>query len=309
MVLSASRRTDIPSFYSQWLMNRLRAGYVLVRNPMNHAQVSRVALSSDAVDCIVFWTKDPVNLLDKLPEIDAMGYRYYFQFTLTPYGKTLEPGLRDKADIVETFVRLGELIGKDRIVWRYDPIVVSGELDAGYHVKRFAALCGRLHPYAKYVNISFVDMYAKVRSKLIRPVTPGEMAEIAGRFAEIAAHFGLPVRACCEPDLLDCGIQPASCIDKSLVEELCGYRLNAVSDKNQRAGCRCVQSVDIGTYNTCAHGCAYCYANASVKGAAANRARHDPLGEFLLGGSLTGDRITERRMVSLKESQTGLFGG
>src|SRR5665647_2342080 len=116
MILSASRRTDIPAYYSEWFMNRLQSGYVLTRNPMNHAQISKITLSPDVVDCTVFWTKDPVNMLGKLPLLDKMGYKYYFQFTLTPYGKDIERSLRDKSLIIETFIHLSKIIGKDRVL-------------------------------------------------------------------------------------------------------------------------------------------------------------------------------------------------
>jgi hypothetical protein len=128
MILSASRRTDIPCYYSEWFMNRLKEGYVLTKNPMNPAQVSRLTLSPDTVDCIVFWTKDPLPLLDKLPILDDLGYHYYFQFTLTPYGKDIERGLRDKKGIISTFRQLSSYLGKDRVIWRYDPIIINDEL-------------------------------------------------------------------------------------------------------------------------------------------------------------------------------------
>lgn len=125
MILSASRRTDIPCYYSEWFINRLKAGYVFTRNPMNHAQISRINLSPDIVDCIVFWTKDPANMLDRLHILDEIGYKYYFQFTLTPYGKEIECSLREKSQIIETFIKLSETIGKDKVLWRYDPIILK----------------------------------------------------------------------------------------------------------------------------------------------------------------------------------------
>jgi len=284
MILSASRRTDIPAHYADWFLNRLRAGYVLARNPMNHAQVREIALSPEKIDCVVFWTKDPVPLLDYLSDIDAMGYTYYFQFTLTPYSKTLEHHLRDKSEIAETFIRLGKHIGRNRLVWRYDPIILNHDISIDYHIKHFMAYCEKLHPYTDEIVISFVDCYPKLRTNLIRAVTEEEILALGSRLSQIAGQFGLPVNACCESlDLLStCGIGQASCIDKTRIEALCGHSIAAAGDKNQRADCRCVQSVDIGAYNTCQNGCVYCYANYSESSVAANCRRHDPQGEFLI---------------------------
>ena len=125
MIISASRRTDIPCYYSRWMRRRLEEGFVLVRNPMRPSQLRRVTLSSDIVDCIVFWTKDAQNILDTLPLLDQMGYRYYFQFTITPYDQQLEPYLRAKPEILDTFTELSRRIGRHRVVWRYDPIICT----------------------------------------------------------------------------------------------------------------------------------------------------------------------------------------
>jgi len=305
LILSASRRTDLPAFYPDWLLRRLRAGYALARNPMNRAQIRRVPLSPAAVDCIVFWTKDPLPLLPFLPEIDRMGYRYYFQFTLTPYGPALEKNLRDKGAIAETFVELSK---RCPVLWRYDPIILNGHMDIAWHTEQFSRLCDKLHRHTPQVTISFVDMYAKVKSPLIRPITENEMAALAGRLAEIAGRCGLPVKACCEAmDLTPYGVQRASCIDRATVETLCGCAVAALRDKNQRPGCGCLASVDIGAYNTCGNGCVYCYANHSADAAAANRKRHDPAGELLLGEVGEGDKVTAQEAQSWKAGQTSLF--
>ena len=162
MIVSASRRTDIPCYYSDWFINRLNEGYVLTRNPMNHTQVSKIPLSSDVVDCIVFWTKDPKNMLTKLEMLEEMEYKYYFQFTLNPYGNDIEKNLRKKIDIEDTFIFLSKTIGKERVLWRYDPIILNDYLTIGYHKEQFKRLCERLYNYTKNVTISFVDMYRKL---------------------------------------------------------------------------------------------------------------------------------------------------
>ena len=276
MILSASRRTDIPCYYGEWLVNRLKAGYVQVRNPMNPAQIRRVPLSPETVDAIVFWTKDPEPMIPLLDKIDAMGYRYYFQFTLTPYDRTLEPHLRDKTCIIRTFAGLSRRIGRDRVLWRYDPILLNDTLDMAYHREQFRRLCDVLSPYTPTVTISFVDMYAKIISPLVRIISEAEMLELAAFFGETAGEFGLGIRACCEAaDLTPCGIHPASCIDPHVLKNLCGRPLHLPRDRNQRPGCGCVASIDIGAYNTCRSGCVYCYANSHGEKAPLRRQKRE----------------------------------
>jgi len=298
MVVSASRRTDIPAYYSEWLLNRLHAGFVLTRNPMNHAQVRKVVLSPDVVDCIVFWTKDPLNMLDKLDTIDKMGYRYYFQFTVTPYDKSIEKGLRDKEEIVKTFCALSDRIGKDKVLWRYDPIIINDMFGADYHREQFSRLCSKLCRYTKQCIISFVDLYSKLKTNILCEISMDEMIEVGKMISSVAKDFGVSVKACCEsPFLFKYGIGQASCIDKALIEGICGHSLNIKKDKNQRKSCGCYESVDIGAYNTCRNGCVYCYANYSDISVNKNSKRHNPQGELLIGQVGDNDRITERNMI------------
>ncbi|WP_455619893.1 DUF1848 domain-containing protein [Eisenbergiella sp.] len=159
MILSVSRRTDIPCRYSEWFMNRIREGFAVVRNPFNAGQLSRIPMTPEVVDCIVFWTKDPQPLMPYLKELDSRGYRYYFQFTLTPYSKALEPGLRDKKEIIRTFRSLAEQIGSSRIIWRYDPVVLNETMGIEYHRKAFRQLCCELQGCMRSVTVSFVDRY------------------------------------------------------------------------------------------------------------------------------------------------------
>lgn len=308
MILSASRRTDIPCYYGAWLLNRLRAGYALMRNPMNHAQLSRVPLTPDIVDCIVFWTKDAQNFLQYLPVIDKMGYQYYFQFTLTPYGRDIEPNLRPKEDIIKTFIELSKKIDKTRVLWRYDPIIVNDTLTVDYHITQFTRLCGLLSPYTTRVTISFVDTYQKLRTPAVRALTQEEITVLGKQFGKIAAAHGLTIGTCCEAaDLSAYGIGRAHCIDQALIEQLCGCSLDVRADKNQRGGCGCVQSVDIGAYNTCPNGCVYCYANNSAESAAVNHQKHNPAGALLIGTVREDEKISVRKAVSHRQTQRSIF--
>jgi hypothetical protein len=256
-----------------------------------------VEITPDVVDCIVFWTKDASNLLPHLDELDDIGYKYYFQFTLTPYGDELEPGLRDKREIEDTFVALSERLGKNRVVWRYDPIVLNDTLDVLYQKTQFARMCEKLAKFIDTVTVSFVDMYAKLKTPLVREITAEETAELALFVGGTAREHGLRAVACCERDLSRYGIGRASCIDKARIEEICGYPLKLSADKNQRKGCGCCKSVDIGAYNTCPAGCVYCYANDSSASARRRYVSHNPEGELLTGVVRGGEEISDKTDV------------
>lgn len=309
MILSASRRTDVPCYFSDWFINRVREGYALYRNPMNPNQISKVILSPDIVDCIVFWTKDPLNIMDKLNILDEMGYKYYFQFTLTPYDNSVEKWLRSKSDIEETFISLSKLIGKDRVIWRYDPIILNNIYSIEYHKDQFSRMINKLCRYTENVIVSFVDMYSKNITDLIRPISDCEIEEISRFISYQANEFGITAKACCEKlDLSQVGIQRSSCVDKAILEKICNTQLNLKTDKNQRRGCGCCESIDIGVYNTCLNGCIYCYANYSQESIKNNLLRHNQLGELLIGEVGINEEIKVKKLYSNKVTQIDLFG-
>ncbi|MDF2542673.1 MAG: hypothetical protein K0S47_2391 [Herbinix sp.] len=299
MILSASRRTDIPAFYGEWFIRRLEEGYALSRNPMNPLQVSKIFLSPEKIDCIVFWTKDPAPFMKHLPALDQLGYQYYFQFTLTPYHNTIEKNLRDKARIIETFQELSMKLGRHRVHWRYDPIIINDELTISYHEKEFAYLCDKLKYDTKTCTISYVDLYTKinktVKENIIRDVSDEEMKKMASILAEIGHGNGVELRACSEKMNLEMyGIKPASCIDRATIELICGRSIKVKQDKNQREGCGCMESVDIGAYNTCKNGCIYCYANHSGESIERNTAKHNIESALLIGNLTEQDKISVR---------------
>ena len=192
MILSASRRTDIPNYYSEWFINRIREGFLYVRNPMNAHQVSKINLSPDVIDCIVFWTKNPINMLGKLEELKP--YMYYFQFTLTGYGRDVEPNLPHKREaLIPTFQRLSEQIGKERVIWRYDPIFLSDRYTVEYHIKAFEEIAASLAGYTDTVVISFIDFYKKTmrntRTLAIQQMTAQKTRTLAEKMAEISLRY------------------------------------------------------------------------------------------------------------------------
>ena len=270
MIVSASRRTDIPAFYSEWFIKRLQAGNVCVRNHMNYNQISRIPLDRDVVDCIIFWTKNPIPMIPKLEIIDKMGYLYYFQFSLTPYNSSIETSLGDKQKILESFYFLSEKLGKERVIWRYDPIILNKQLTIDYHVDAFDKMSEKLSGYTDECIISFVDPYRKTMSNtedsFILPITDNQMKEVAKAFSEIASNRRIKLKTCAEKlDLDEYGIEHASCIDGKLIEKITGSRLiPGIKKDRQREGCECIECIDIGAYDTCLNGCVYCYATKNL---------------------------------------------
>lgn len=305
MIISASRRTDIPALYPQWFINRLLAKEVLVPNPYNRKKVQRVSLARDVVDMIVFWTKNPKPIIPYLRMIDMLEYPYYFEVTVTDYGKDMEPNLPSMEESIASFILLSEKIGKERVDFRFDPIILNDKYSAAYHLEKFDMMCDWLHKYTERCIFSFVDQYKGC--SFLEPEAE-EMIELAAKMAKIADKYDLPLFTCAEKlDLERYGIRHASCIDKNKIEELLGYKIDVKRDSGQRKECRCVESVDIGMYDTCIHGCKYCYANGLPENVMKKNKLHDWDSPILIG-NLQGDEIiTEKKIHSSKDNQMSLF--
>lgn len=308
MILSVSRRTDIPSYYSEWFFNRVKEGFLYVRNPMNLQQVSRIELSPEVVDCIVFWTKNPEPMLARMDELKE--YRYYFQFTLTSYGQDIEANVPHKRDrMIPIFQRLSDKIGMEKMVWRYDPILLTDKYTIEYHCRAFEQIANALNGYTKRCVISFVDSYSKIQKSMqavnARLLAEDEMRLLAKVFSQIARDNGMEIATCAEQiDLREYGIGHSSCIDKRMIEEIIGCPIEVKKDKNQRAECGCVESIDIGAYNTCKNGCRYCYANYSMESVAENAKKYDVTSPILCGIMHEEDKITVRKVKSLRKPCT-----
>lgn len=310
MILSVSRRTDIPRFYYDWFLGRLREGYVLVRNPMNHRQVSRVALSEETIDCIAFWTKNPEPMLGRLSELEP--YPYFIQFTLNAYGHDIESSLPKKEELLSTFQRLSETIGQERMIWRYSPILLSETYDAAHHLKYFETLAKRLAGYTSVCRISFLDMYRKIaprmRSMGIREATEEEKRRMTKALIEIGSAYGISLGGCGNLNLQAVGLQKVGCIDADIVSRITGKTLAQKHDPGQRDTCYCAPSVDIGAYNTCPNGCVYCYANLSFESACKQSGGCDPTSPMLCDQLHPGDVVTERKLKSILDGQQRMFG-
>ena len=350
MIVSVSRRTDIPAWYADWFYARLRAGYADVRNPYRPRQVSRVPLTPGEADGFVFWTKNPLPMLGRLGELRDRAW--YFQFTLTPYGRELEPGLPNKREVlVPAFRRLSQLAGPGRVVWRYDPVVLTPSFTPDTHRRCFPAMAQLLEGATDECIVSFVDDYACARRRMkqagVSAPSAGQAASLLNFFAETAGQYGMRLSVCCEPSLMAAGcfsaqkqaekvrddaipipgfdglqrggcsakketsqeedtslkrraalphVVQARCIDTERLAKIAGTAVLAAPDSNQRKGCGCAKSVDIGAYDTCRSGCVYCYASHSAGRLAERCAQHETGSSLLYGRLEDGDEITVRRV-------------
>jgi hypothetical protein len=300
MIISASRRTDIPAFFGEWFYNRLMEKRVLVRNPRNPGIVTEITLDPGLVECIVFWTKNPENFFRFIPALDRQGYRYYFQFTLTPYDSSIEHNI-DKSQIIEIFIMLSEMIGREKVIWRYDPIFINKTFTLDYHREQFEALCKKLYPYTEKCVISFIDSYPFLNKAFddnsITVLTEEKIFKAARLLSAIAKKYRLPLFTCCEKTNLEkFGILHNKCIDDELIERLFHTKIKAPKDPSQRDGCGCCISRDIGAYNTCPHTCVYCYAK---RGSAAGS--YDPRSPMLCDTLRGDERIIRLDMKPVRQ--------
>jgi hypothetical protein len=302
-------RTDIPAFYSEWFINRIKAGFVLVRNPYNPIQVTRYSLSPDVVDLISFCTKNPSPMLDKMDHLAPYG-QYWF-VTITPYEKDIEPNIPDKQKVMEDFKRLSDRVGVDSIGWRYDPILVDSQHSVQWHIGKFEEMAKNLSGYTKICVISFIDIYKKVEKNFpqARAVSHQDKMTIGKAFIEIAGNYGMTIRPCAEgTSLAPYGADCSGCMTVKTYETALHSNLAVPKrGKNQRNGeCACLLGTDIGAYDTCGHLCRYCYANTDPDLVKENMRKHDPKSPFLLGNLNPEDIIHEADQRSWIDRQMRL---
>lgn len=289
MIISASRRTDIPAFYAEWFMHRIRAGYCVVPNPFNRKQETSISLKPEDVDVIVFWTRNPKPLLSFLPELDQRGFRYYIQYTLLNNPPELDPHVPRLESALRTFRELASQIGPQKVIWRYDPIVFSPKTDAYFHQRAYRQIAEALQGSTFRSVISLVDLYRKTQKRLDDLARQGLeiltytgqplpwFAKLMHTLAKIAHDNGMEIVSCAEEiDLQPYDIHPGKCIDDDYIARVFGLEVTHQKDKSQRKACGCVESRDIGMYDTCVYGCCYCYATSSFERARSNRQQHDP---------------------------------
>ena len=309
MIINTGMRTDIPAFYSEWLMNRIREGFVYVRNPYYRLQVSKYSLSPDVVDCLAFCTKNPYPMIKYVDELKEK-YNMFWFVTITPYGKDLEPNVPPFETVIQDFKILSNKIGKNAVALRYDPILINKEYSVDKHIEMFDKIAKSLKGYTEDVTISFLDLYEKVKRNApdIRPPTNEEQKYIAREFVKIGKENNMIIHGCCEnPNLKEVGIDITGCMSQEIVEKAIGFNLKAPSGQSKRivtnenkgkAICNCLMGNDIGAYNSCMHLCKYCYANFNKTLVQENYKLHNPKSPFLIGESTPEDKITEVKQKS-----------
>lgn len=294
MILNVSGRTDIVAFYSKWFLNRLKEGYVDVRNPFNPNLVSRI--NFDDVDLILFCTKNPIPIVDKLGDIKIP---YIFHVTITPYKDDIEPNLPSKSKIIEAVKKISTRVGIDNIYVRYDPIFISEKYNIEYHIKAFTKLCSLLKGYVKTIIVSFIDNYKNVRKNLpylkYRSFTEEDYKLIGENFSKIAKDNNMVVQTCFEErNLTEYGFIKGECMSKELAFKLTGKTYKKWQARKGNA-CNCVELVDIGVYNSCNHLCKYCYANYDESKVKENINNHDINSSLLIGHINSDDIIKPRK--------------
>lgn len=303
MILFVSGRCDIPAFFTTWFFNRMKEGYVDVRNPYNEHQISRILLQEDYVDCLVFCTKNPLAMMHRLDEITLP---YMFQVTLTPYHNDIEEHVPDKRIVMQAIKDLSNRLGIHRVSVRYDPILLTTHYTTAYHIRAFEKLCKSLQGSVTKIILSFVDMYKNTkhnRKKMqLLEMKPHDMIDIASAFGKIAVNYNMQLQTCAEDiDLTPYHIKQGLCIDQEEIESILGHSIERAKGMGVRKNCKCMPSVDIGDYNCCMHTCLYCYANYDEQQIAKRVKSHNPQSSLLLGELNSRDIITIREKKEIKQ--------
>ena len=308
MIINSGSRTDIPAFYSKWFMNRIREGYVMVRNPYYPEQVTRYRLDPAVVDVLAFCTKNPEPMLPFVEELKA--FRQLWYVTITPYETEIEENVPDKAEVMASFRRLSDAVGKRAVIWRYDPIFVSEQYSVEFHQKAFEHMARELRGYTGTAVISFIDLYEKTKRNFpeVREVTGEEQENLTKTFVSIGETYGMTIRICLENrELSRFGAVTDGCMTREVIEQAVGITLETPKVPGARPECGCVLGNDIGMYNTCAHFCRYCYANYDRNTVIRNMRQHDPESPFLIGGPLPGDIVRDAKQKTWASGQMSLF--
>ena len=304
MIIQTGSRTDIPAFYADWFANRLKEGYVYVRNPYNMTRITKYILAPSVVDVISFCTKNPKPMLKYMDLLKPYGMYWYV--TVTGYGRDIEPNVPDIHDVVETFKRLSEIVGPDSMGWRYDPIFLDEKYTKEYHLEQFSGITKELDGYTHDCVISFIDIYQKVKKNFpeAKPLEKADRLYLGENMTRIAKSHGMTLRPCAEGNELEIfGADCSGCMTQPIYEKAIHNTMNFPTNKNARTSCACFLSNDIGMYNTCLHMCRYCYANYDAKTVRDNYAGHDPLSPLLIGHVRPEDEIHQAKQESWIDGQ------
>ena len=307
MIINTGQRTDIPAFYSEWFVNRLKAGFVLVRNPYQPQRVTRYRLNPEVVDLIGFCTKNPTPML---PHMDLLKpYGQYWYVTVTPYGRDIEPRVPGKLRVLDSFRRLSDTVGADSMGWRYDPMFINDAWTVERHIKAFEYMAKELAGYTRTAVISFIDLYGKTKRNFPEAQTVSEQNRLTlGKaMADICKQYGMTLRPCAEGnDLARFGADCGGCMTVSMYEQALRQRLKVPRRPSARKECACYLGGDIGAYNSCGHLCRYCYANDDAETVKRNMAEHDPASPLLIGHLMPGDQVYDAKQESWIDYQIAM---
>ncbi len=295
MIINTGGRTDTVQYYTRWLLRRFEEGYVLTRNPMFPNKISRYELTPDKVDCVVFCSKNYKPILPRLHEITDR-FPAYFNYTITAYGKDIEPGVPSIEESMETLIELSDLVGAQRIAWRYDPVLLTKDYTIRRHMETFERMAAKLAAHIDRCIFSFVEMYKKLETNMpeLRPMPIEDRDELAKGLGAIAAKYGITIQTCgTNGDFTRYGIQPSGCMTLDILGRANGIAFKDRKHKGARQGCHCIESRDIGAYDTCMNACKYCYANKTPEKAFENFKFHDPDSPLMLGDVKPDDTITQ----------------
>jgi hypothetical protein len=285
MIINTGGRTDTVQFYTEWLLKRFEEGYVMSRNPLFPNKVARYELTPDKIDCVVFCSKDYRPILNDITKITER-FNTYFHYTITAYGKDVEPRVPSIEQSIETLKELSSIVGKQRIAWRYDPILLTEKYSIQTHLDTFERIAKEISPYVDRCIFGFVEMYVKLSVNMpeIIPLTNEDMDKLSKGLGEISKRNGLTIQTCgTNGDYTKYGIQRSGCMTLEMLGKANGVEFKQLKHKGMRPGCSCIESRDIGAYDTCMNGCKYCYANTNPKKAFENVKMHDPNSPLLLG--------------------------
>ena len=305
MIINTGGRTDTVQYYSDWLLRRFAEGYVLSRNPLFPDKVTRYELTPDKVDCVVFCSKNYKPILPRLREITDR-FPAYFYYTITAYGKDVEPGVPSIEESIETLKELSALVGRERVAWRYDPVLLTREYTIRRHLDTFPWMARDLAPYIDRCIFSFVEMYKKLETNMpeIIPMSETERDALARGLGAAAAKLGMVIQTCgTNGDYTRYGIQASGCITLSILGKANHMEFRNLKHKGMREGCHCMESRDIGAYDTCLNGCKYCYANKNPRKAFENYEYHDPASPLLLGHLRPDDIVTQGAQRSFQKGR------
>ena len=313
MILSVGMRTDIVGFYLEWFLNRVNDGYVLVRNPYNRHHISHYEINPEVVDLMMYCTKNPrplVNHLKDNPNSVLWNYRSLYQITITPYEKDLELSVPKITYVIQAVRELSRIVGKNKVVWRYDPICLTNKYTPEYHIEQFERMASLLSDFVEVCIISFVDFYEKTKrnAPFLNDISKGEQEKLVIKLNEIAKKYSMELRLCAE-DLNHekLNISKLGCLELSDLERIYGIRLKDIKETFPRNQCRCLPARDIGAYNSCPHGCLYCYANEDKTRVIRNCKLHNPQSPLLLGELEEEDVVYHSRQESYLDRELRLF--